>query len=218
MIAWRARRIPKRCAMTANCRQNLFGIVLETMADERVGIARGESIGRKQIGRKVPQVPGYDLIGTPYDRRGQYMAVVGVGQFKHRSEAGVARHDRFGKVSVHRHARPIERMGGKVGPVGEKAPHPFRMDVGTPSRAVEIPIRQTKQEVPKAGRVEDIGVEQRRRAGHRLLQAEFLVAGRQFVERLAATGFRRAAIGEDVLGANAPVCAHLAEGNSSAIE
>ena len=44
------------------------------------------------------------------------------------------------------------------------------------------------------GRIEDVGVEQRRGKGHRLLQAELLIHGRQFVKRLAATGFGLAAV------------------------
>ena len=45
-------------------------------------------------------------------------------------------------------------------------------------------------------------IKQRRQAGHRLLQAEFLVEGREFVERLPLTGFCLAPAIKDVPGAD----------------
>ncbi len=77
---------------------------------------------------------------------------------------------------------------------------------------------ETQEQVAKAGRIEDIGVEQRRRSGHRLLQAELLVARGQFVERLAAAGRRLAAPGEDIVGADATVRADIAEGDPACVE
>ena len=50
-----------------------------------------------------------------------------------------------------------------------------------------------------------VGIQQRRWAGHRLLQAELLVACGQPVERLAAAELGLAAPGENVLGADAAV-------------
>ena len=58
-------------------------------------------------------------------------------------------------------------------------------------------IGQSQEKIPKAGRIEDVGVEQRRGKGHRLLQAELLIHGSQFVQRLAATGFGLAAVVKD---------------------
>ena len=69
-----------------------------------------------------------------------------------------------------------------------------------------------------AGRIEDVGVEQRRGQGHRLLQAEFLIRGSQFVQRLAATGFGLATVVKDVLGADAAMCAYLPAGDPSFVE
>ena len=69
-----------------------------------------------------------------------------------------------------------------------------------------------------AGRIEDVGVEQRRGQGHRLLQAELLIRGSQFVQRLAATGFGLATVVKDVLGADAAMCAYLPAGDPSFVE
>ena len=51
--------------------------------------------------------------------------------------------------------------------------------------------------------------------GHRLLQAEFLVARCQLIQRPAAAGFRLAPVREDILGADAAVRAHLPAGESA---
>ncbi len=79
------------------------------------------------------------------------------------------------------------------------------MDVGTPQWCKEIPVRETQQQVAKAGGVENIGVKQRRQAIHCLLQAEFLVASGQFIERFAAAVLCLAAVGEDVFHADTAV-------------
>ena len=57
-----------------------------------------------------------------------------------------------------------------------------------------------------------------RRTGHRLLEAEFLVACGQPVERLAAAELGLAAPGENVFGTDAAVGADLAAGDPPRVE
>ena len=131
--------------------------------------------------------------------------VVGVGQVEFGSEVFVSRHEGIGKVSVHDSrgfcsARPGLYRGGQ--PEGcLSIPHGCRRSTSEQ----EVTVGETQQQVAKAGRIENIGVEQRRQASHCLLQAEFLVASGQFVERLAAAGFRLLAVREDIVNADATV-------------
>ena len=61
-------------------------------------------------------------------------------------------------------------------------------------------------------------VEQCREDGHGLLQAKVLVDGGQFIQGLAATGFRLAAVFKDVAGADPTVRTYLAAGDSALVE
>ena len=86
-----------------------------------------------------------------------------------------------------------------------------------------------------AGRIEDVGVEQRRprecyvstahgcprsmgRAIGYCKPRAILIRGSQFVQRLAATGFDLATVVKDVLGADAAMCAYLPAGDPSFVE
>ena len=133
------------------------------------------------------------------------MTVVGVGQVEFGSEVFVSRHEGIGKVPVHDRAGPVEHIRVYIGPVGEKVAFPFRMDVGAPQWSEEVTVSETQQQVAKAGRIESIGVEQRRQASHYLLKSELLVESGQFVECLAPAGFRLVAVSKDVLDADATV-------------
>ena len=74
------------------------------------------------------------------------MAVVGVRQVELGDKRPVIRHDGTGKVLVHGRAGPVQHTGGDVRAVGQKAAHPFRMDVGTPKRRIEIAVGETQQQ------------------------------------------------------------------------
>lgn len=179
---------------------------------------RGKAVGRQPVGRKVPQVPRHDNIRQSPDSCRQHMAITGIRKFKRRDQGFILRHDRFGKVLVHRCAGPFQHTGVDVSPIGEKVPHPFRMDVGTPKWLIRVPVGETQKKIAKAGGVEDIGVKQRRDPGHPLLQAKFLIAGRQVIEGFTAAEFRLAPVGENILDTHAPVRTYLPTGDSSLVE
>ena len=67
-----------------------------------------------------------------------------------------------GKLPIHDRAGSLQHAGVNVGTVGQKAPHPLSMDVGAPKRNIQVPVGQTQKNIPKAGRIEDVGVQQRR--------------------------------------------------------
>ena len=79
-------------------------------------------------------------------------------------------------------------------------------------------VGKTQKKIPQAGRIEDIGVEQRREDAHGLLQAEVLIDGGKFVQRFVATGFRLATVVKDVSGTDTAMCAYLTAGNSALVE
>ena len=165
-----------------------------------------------------PRIPSHDRVRAGFNRSGQHMDVVRVWQIEMSVTGRVSCHNRIGKVPVHCRAGSFQHVHREIGPVRENAAYPLRMDVHAPSRRIEVLVGQRQEKIPKAGWIEDVGVEQRREKGHRLLQAEFLIHGSQFVQRLAATGFGLAAIVKDVLGADAAMCAYLPAGDPSFVE
>ena len=185
---------------------------------EHAGMLRREIVGREALGREVPQVPSHDRVHTGFNRGGRHMDVVRVGQIETSGTCRVSCHNRIGKVPVHDRAGSFQHVHREIGPVRENATYPLRMDVHAPSRCMEVLVGQSQEKIPKAGRIEDVGVKQRRGKGHRLLQAEFLIHGSQFVQRLAATGFGLAAVVKDVLGTDAATCAYLPAGDPSFVE
>ena len=64
---------------------------------------------------------------------------------------------------------------------GRGAPRAPAPRSGTPEDMANLvnwlAVGETQKKVPKAGRIEDVGVEQRREKGHGLLQAEVLIEG-----------------------------------------
>ena len=106
----------------------------------------------------------------------------------------------------------------------------MRFGMGLSARRVSSPQRrdrmlllsalvgETQKAIPEAGRIEDVRVEQRREDGHGLLQAEVLIDGGQFIQRVPATRFRLAAVVKDVSGADTAMRAYLATGDSVLVE
>lgn len=137
--------------MVANGLEHGPGVGFEEVDDEVVRVLRRDGVWSKTTGGKVPQVAGHDHIGFARDRCGQHMAVVGIRQVKPRSKRPVVGHDGIGKVFVHDRAGPVQDAWVDVGPVGQKAAHPFRMNVRAPKRRIEIPVGEAQQKVAKAG-------------------------------------------------------------------
>ena len=163
--------------MTADSRKHSLGVGIETAGDERVGMMCSESVGSQAVGRKIPQVTGHDHVSPAFNRGGQHMDVVGVGEIESGGTCHVTRHDRFGKVMVHYHPGSFQHAFREVGTVRQNAPYPLCVDVCTPKRGIQVLVSETQKNVPKAGRIEDVGVEQRREEGHGLLQADVLIEG-----------------------------------------
>ena len=178
-------------------------------------------MGRQPVGRKISQIAGHDHVCAAADGRRQNMAVVRVRQVELCGDGLVARHDGIGEVFVHDRAGPVQHGGVDIWTVGQEVAHPLGMDVGTPERGKEIAVgeaAEAQQQVAKTRRIEHVGIQQRRRAGHLLLQAELLVACGQFVERLTAAQLGPSAPGENVLGADSAVRADLATGDPARVE
>ena len=194
------------------------GVGFEQAGNEGIGVLRRQRMGRQPVSRKIPQIAGHDHVCAAVDGRRQNMAVVGVRQVGPGGNCLVARHDGIGDVFVHDRAGPVQHGGVDIGTVGQEVGHPLAMDVGAPERGKEIAVGGTQQQVAKTGRIKHVGIQQRRRAGHLLLQAELLVACGQFVERLAAAQLGLSAPGENVLGADSAVRADLAAGDPARVE
>ena len=109
------------------------------------------------------------------------MGVTGIWQIESGCKSGVSGHDGIRKVPVHERAGPFQNVCREIGPVRQKAPHPLYMDVRATPREIQVPVGETQEQVTKARRIENVGVKQRRRPGHRLLQAEVLIEGRQSI-------------------------------------
>ena len=192
-----ARRVAQCRAMSADDRQHRFRIALQQTGDECVRMPRNQRMRNQPVGREVPQVPGHDHVRPAPDGSRQHVAVARVGQVEVASKRRISRHDGFRKVPVHDRPGPLQHGGVKIGPVRQQAPCPLGMDVGAPERREQVPVGQPQQQVPKASRIEHVGVEHRPPPRHPLLQAEFLVARGQFVQRRTAAGFRLAAVGHE---------------------
>lgn len=179
---------------------------------------RRRRVRRQPVGREIPQVPGHDHVRPYPDRCRLHVAVSRIGQVEIIGERRVPRHDGFRKVPVHDRPGPCQHGGVEIQPVCQEAPRPLGMDVRAPERREQVPVGQSQEHVPEPGRIERIGVEQRPPPRHRLLQAEFLVAGHQLVQRRTAAGFSFAAVGHDVCRADAAMRPHLPAGNPPVIE
>ena len=146
------------------------------------------------------------------------MAVVRVRQVESGDDVLVSAHESIREMAVHDLTGSVQHAGVDVGAVGQKAAHPFGMDIDAPERRKKIPISKTQQHVAKTSRIEHVGVEQGRRTGHYLLQVEFLVACGQTVERLTAAELGFATPCKNVLGADAAVRADLPTGDPPFVE
>ena len=211
MLVRGSRWISQRRPVAANGREHSLGVGNEQIGDEHIGMPRRQIVGREALGREVPQVPSHDRVCTGFNRGCQHMDVVRVRQVETSGTCRVSCHNRIGKVPVHCRAGSFQHVHREIGPVRESATHPLRMDIHAPSRRIEVLVGQSQEKIPKAGRIEDVCVEQRRGKGRRLLQAELLIHGSQLVQRLAA-------IVKDVLGADAAMCAYLPAGDPSFVE
>ena len=134
------------------------------------------------------------------DGCGQHVAVIRVRQIECGGDHHVSRCDGIGEMTVHDFAGPIQYCGVYIWTAGQKSASPFGMDVGVPERGKEIAVGRTRQQIAKTDRIDYVGIQQRSPAGHRLLQAKFLVARSQPVERLVAAELGLAAPDENVLG------------------
>lgn len=103
----------------------------------------------------------------------------------------------------------LELIEVEVGPVIQHVPHPFFMDHGAPTRAVEISVGEPQKRVSKAGRIDDVGVQKRSKPIHALLKAKLFIELGQFIERLTAGTLRLTPVGKNILGSNPPVRANL---------
>ena len=213
-----SRWIPQGRPVTADGRKHRLGVGIEKPGDERVGMLCRESVGGQAVSRKVPQVAGHDHVRLPFDRGGQHMDVVGVRGVESGGTSRVTRHNRFGKVPVHYHPGSFQHSFREIGTVCQNAPYPLCMDVCAPRRRVQVLVGETQKNVPEAGRIEDVGVEQRREEGQGLLQAEVLIESGELIQRLAPTGFRLAAVVDDVLDPDTAMRAYLAAGNSAFVQ
>ena len=146
------------------------------------------------------------------------MEVVGVREVEAGGTRRVTRHDRFGKVPVHYHPSPFQHAFREIGTVCQNAPYPLCVDVCAPKRRIQVLVGETQKNVPEAGWIEDVGVEQRREESHGLLQAEVLIEGGELIQRVATTGFRLAAVVDDVLDPDTAMRAYLAAGNSAFVQ
>ena len=191
--------------MAADGSKNGFGLRFEKTGNEVIGMLCFQSMWRQPVCGKIPQVEGHDYLGTTVDRRRQNMAVADVREVKFRDESLVTRNDRFGKVLVHDRTSALQPVDCQIGPVGEKVGDPFFMNRDAPKRLVQVLIGQPQKKVSKASGIQDVGVEQRRRSVHRLLQAEFLILGSQLVQRISTTRLRIPTIGENVFGPHTPM-------------
>ena len=134
------------------------GVGFEQPGDEGVGMVRCNLVGRQAVGGKVPQVAGHDRVRAPVDRRRQHMAVVGVRQVEGGGEGLVSRHDGIGEMAVHDVTGLLQHGRVDIGTVGQKAAHPFGMDVGAPERHIQVAVGKTQQQVAKTGRIEHVGI------------------------------------------------------------
>ena len=106
-----------------------------------------------------------------------------------------------------------ELIEAEVGPVIQHVPYPFFMDDDAPAGAVEISVGEPQKHVPKAGRIDDVGVQKCREPIHALLKAKLFIKLCQFVERLTARTLRLTPVGEDILGTHPPVRANFSMRN-----
>ena len=111
-----------------------------------------------------------------------------------------------------------ELIEAEVGPVIQQVPHPFFMDHGAPAGAVEISVGEPQKHVPKAGRIDDVGVQKCRKTIHALLKAKLFIELGQFVEHFTARTLRLTPVGKDILGAHPPVRANFSMRNLLFVE
>ena len=213
-----SRWISQRRPVAANGREHSLGVGNEQIGDEHVGMLRREIVGREAPQKGSPS--GSESRSCPHrlqSRRPTHGCHQGLADRDQRHVPSILSPPHR-KVPVHDRAGSFQHVHREIGPVRENATYPLRMDVHAPSRRIEVLVGQSQKKIPKAGRIEDVGVEQRRWKGHRLLQAEFLIRGSQFVQRLAATGFGLATVVKDVLGAMRRCGAYLPAGDPSFVE
>ena len=127
-----SRWISQRRSVAANSGEHSFGIDIEQISDERVGMLRGESVGSETIGREVAQVAGHDQVGVSLNGRGQNMNVASVRQIESGGACRVSRDNGIRKVLVHQRAGSFQYRHREIGAVLQKVPGPFGVDVCAP--------------------------------------------------------------------------------------
>ena len=191
--------------MVADGGEHCSGPSIEETHDEVIRMLCLQPIPSKSIRREIPKVRGHYHVRTPVDSRCQHVAVAKVRQLELPNQRFMTGNDRLWKVLVHDRSGSFQPVNGQIGPVGEKAGDPFLVDRSAPKRMKQVLGGQAQKEIPKAGRIQDVGVEQRRQRVHRLLQAEFLITGSQLVQRVSTAGLRISTIGENVFGPHTPM-------------
>lgn len=205
MFIGRSGRVLQRGSMVADGCEYVIVHEVEEVDDEVVGMPHLQRVLGYLMSWKVTQVSGHDHVRTTANCRSKDVTISNVRQLKPGNESFVAGDDGVREMLIHHRPGPLQLADCEIRAVGEKAVDPFLMDVGAPKGSEQPSVRQTQQDVPQAGRIQDVGVEQRRPALHRLLQAEFLIVCSQRVQRVPAAGLRLPTVGQDVRGPHAPM-------------
>lgn len=156
-------------------------IDIEELADEDVGMLCLDGEARQGGAWKILQIVGDDDRRTSMTSCSKDMAVVRVWQVEPIDQVLMTGHEAIGGMLVHQVSLSLDLRAGEVGALGEQGTHPLLVDLRRPFRPEEALQGEPHQEVAERCRVEHIGVEQRDDRVHALLQAQFLVVGRELV-------------------------------------
>ena len=168
---------------------------------------------------EVPDIGGDDEVRSGANRGGDNMAVVGVGKADGRDEILEAGDEGVADMGVHEPAGAFEALGGQVRAVAEQRSDPLVVDRPRPFRAEEVRDRQFEQQVTQGRRIEDGGVEEGDGDGQgSIAHVQFLGVGGEFVERLAPGVVGGLLVGAQIVEADAPVRADLAEGDGAGLK
>jgi hypothetical protein len=91
-------------------------------------------------GREVVEVERHNRLRARSDRRGEHMAIVGVGENEAIDELLEASHQAVGNSAGHQFARALESLGFQVRPVRQVVSKTFVQDRGRPTRANDTGI------------------------------------------------------------------------------
>ena len=152
-------RIAVRLLKGAQHAKRFGGIEIVRPGQKPVGVDRLDIEASEDLGRKVGQVVGDDILCAAADRRRQDVAVVGIRKFERPDQRLVSGDQRLRKMLVHGIALGAD-AAFKMRLLFEEVQRPLVENPFGPSRPEQSGVVEAQENVPLAERKQDVRIQQ----------------------------------------------------------